>query len=214
MAMSMTPRKIYSLKNICCLCGFSFVVTEINKDGNVAVKKFSKLKLRLTEEKKKIIQEVTDIPGNAEGDCTKCYTKVEKVSKYRTEIASILETFELNMRRNIAKTPESRKKRLLRSPKMCLPEPKSIHLTNDPIDSNEKSKQGQAIPVSTCQLNFRPILPKLQESTQLQDVCSSVTFPETVSVEIPEGSQQCTREIAKDLNFDSRKKSTMHERNC
>ena len=55
---------------------------------------------------------------------------------------------------------------------MSLPEPKSIHLTNDPIESNEKSKQGQAIPVSTCQLNFRPILPKLQG---IMNICTN--FP-------------------------------------
>ena len=47
---------------------------------------------------------MTDIPWNA-GVCTKCFAKVEKVLKYRTEIASILEIFEVYMRQNSAKLP-------------------------------------------------------------------------------------------------------------
>ena len=35
---------------------------------------------------------------------------------------------------------------------MCLPEPKSIHLTNDPIESNEKSKQGHGTWLSNVSL--------------------------------------------------------------
>ena len=46
---------------------------------------------------------MTDIPWNA-GVCTKCFAKVEKVLNYRTEIARILEIFELYMRQNSAKT--------------------------------------------------------------------------------------------------------------
>lgn len=118
MAASMTPRKVYSSTNICCLCGFSFIVKEIDENGKSTVKKFSKLKLRLSEEKRAAISQVTTIPDNTDGVCTKCFSKVEKVIKYRKEISAIISQFEENMKRNMSKTPGSRKKRLLRSPQV------------------------------------------------------------------------------------------------
>lgn len=120
-AIPKTPQKIYSTSNVCSLCGFSFVIKEIDKEGNIQIKKLVKLKLRLTEEKQTAIREVTqtDLPPNAEGVCTRCYAKVEKVLRYKKEIRDILENFQLNMKRNMAKTPGSstRKKRLRSSPK-------------------------------------------------------------------------------------------------
>lgn len=73
---------------MCCLCGFSFAV----KDGNIQIKK--SLKLRLTKEKQAAIREVTqtDLPPNAEGICTRCYAKVEKVMRYK-KIRDKLENF-------------------------------------------------------------------------------------------------------------------------
>lgn len=38
-AIAKTLQKIYSTTNACCLCGFLFVVKEIDKDGNIQIKK-------------------------------------------------------------------------------------------------------------------------------------------------------------------------------
>ena len=115
-----TPQKIYSITNVCCLCGFSFLVKEVDSEGNTVIRKFVKLKLRLNEEKRRAICEVTqaDLPKNSEGVCIKCFAKVEKVLKYRKEIREILANFELHRKRNLAKTPGSslRKKRGRTSP--------------------------------------------------------------------------------------------------
>nr|XP_034327629.1 uncharacterized protein LOC105324186 isoform X4 [Crassostrea gigas] len=116
MAASMTPRKIYSSTNICNLCGFSFTVKEIDENSKATVKKLSKLKFRLSEEKRAAICQVTTIPDNTDGVCTKCFSKVKKVIKYRKEITVIISQFEDHMKRNLSKTPGSRKKRLLISP--------------------------------------------------------------------------------------------------
>ncbi|KAK3083023.1 hypothetical protein FSP39_011873 [Pinctada imbricata] len=112
-----TPKRIYSLSNSCCLCSFSFVIKEIGNNGEVCVKKLFKLKLRLTDERKKIVQEVVDIPPSGEGVCVKCFAKCEKVIKYRKEIDDIIRSFGENRRRFLAKSPGSSvMKRGLRSP--------------------------------------------------------------------------------------------------
>lgn len=90
-AIPKTPQKIYSTTNVCCLCGFSFLVKVKIKDGNIQIKKFVKPKLRLTEEKQSQKSHTqkdtqTDLPPNAEGVCTRCYAKVEKVMRYKKEI--------------------------------------------------------------------------------------------------------------------------------
>lgn len=119
-----TPKRVYSLTDICCLCGFSFVVKEIDREGNVQVKKLFRLKLKVTEEKRNIIQEVMSIHSSAEGVCVKCFSKVEKIFKYRREIAVMVSQFEESIRRwrkfKLKATPESstRKKRALRSPEV------------------------------------------------------------------------------------------------
>lgn len=116
-----TPKRVYSLTDICCLCGFSFVVKEIDREGNVQVKKLFRLKLKVTEEKRNIIQEVMSIHSSAEGVCVKCFSKVEKIFKYRREIAVMVSQFEESMRKfKLKATPGSstRKKRALRSPEV------------------------------------------------------------------------------------------------
>lgn len=112
-----TPQRSYSLTNVCCLCGFSFVVRETDSEGNSHIKKLFKLKLKLTEEKVAIIRQVIDLPPRAEGVCIKCFAKAEKVIKHRKEINTILSQFHEARRRFQAKSPRSscRKKRGLLS---------------------------------------------------------------------------------------------------
>lgn len=181
----MTPRKVYSSTNICCLCGFSFIVKEIDENGKSTVKKFSKLKLRLSEEKRAAISQVTTIPDNTDGVCTKCFSKVEKVIKYRKEISAIISQFEENMKRNMSKTPGSRKKRLLRSPQATVPEAKSVHICEGIVPTHEIHN------ISTCQ--HLPLLPKPEESPYI----SLRELPGIVQIEDP----HCTGMLAdKSLN--------------
>ncbi|XP_048769518.2 uncharacterized protein LOC125675769 isoform X2 [Ostrea edulis] len=132
-----TPRRIYSLCNICCLCGFSFLIKEVDRNGTVTWKKLSKLKLRLTDEKRDTIQKIIEMPPHSEGVCVKCFAKVEKIIKYKKEIDNIISVFRESRRRFKAKTPSSstRKKRVLRSPQVCLPEFK--HVCKDPERTSE-----------------------------------------------------------------------------
>lgn len=56
--------------------------------------------------------------SSAEGVCVKCFSKVEKIIKYRREIAAMVSQFEESMRKfKLKATPGSstRKKRALRS---------------------------------------------------------------------------------------------------
>ncbi|XP_062614471.1 uncharacterized protein LOC134276211 [Saccostrea cucullata] len=145
-----TPQRVYSLTNICCLCGFSFVVKEIDKEGNVQFKKLFRLKLKMTDEKRNVIQQVIPISSSAEGVCVKCFGKIEKIIKYRREIDGIISHFEESMRRyKLKTTPRStaRKKRLLRSPEVSAPELKNTcraditnthHNVTQPIHTGHK----------------------------------------------------------------------------
>lgn len=148
----MTPRKIYSSTNICNLCGFSFTVKEIDENSKATVKKLSKLKFRLSEEKRAAICQVTTIPDNTDGVCTKCFSKVKKVIKYRKEITVIISQFEDHIKRNLSKTPGSRKKRLLISPQATVPETKLVHFCEGIVPTHEIHY------LSTCQQ--RPLLPR------------------------------------------------------
>ncbi|XP_052691418.1 uncharacterized protein LOC128169304 [Crassostrea angulata] len=146
-----TPKRVYSLTDICCLCGFSFVVKEIDREGNVQVKKLFRLKLKVTEEKRNIIQEVMSIHSSAEGVCVKCFSKVENIFKYRREIAVMVSQFEESMRKfKLKATPESStwKKRALRSPEVSAPELKNTcrsdvtkHGTTQPLHMGHKGTE-------------------------------------------------------------------------
>lgn len=80
-----------------------------------------RLKLKVTEEKRTIIQEVMPIHSSAEGVCVKCFSKIEKIIKYGKEIAAMVSQFEETMRKlKLKATPGSttRKERALRSPEV------------------------------------------------------------------------------------------------
>ncbi|XP_062615256.1 uncharacterized protein LOC134276988 [Saccostrea cucullata] len=163
-----TPQKIYSTTNVCCLCGFSFVVKEVDNEGNIQIKKLVKLKLKLTEEKQTAIRDViqTDLPPNAEGVCVRCFGKVEKVLKYQKEIKDILTTFEENMKRNRAKTPGSstRKKRGRASPK-----------THEQVTIHRPAVE-HATATCVSETRYRPIMPQPPQTEGSLQGCKS--FPD------------------------------------
>lgn len=73
MAASMTPRKKQLHKHMLPVWIFFY------RNSETAVKKLSKLKLRLSEEEGAAIFQVKIIPDNTDGVCTKCFLKVGKL---------------------------------------------------------------------------------------------------------------------------------------
>lgn len=77
-----TPKKTYSLCNMCIICGFSFIQTIKDSFGKEITKKYFDRKLKLTEERKKIISDAIGVDtydvGNDTGVCQKCFRSVEK----------------------------------------------------------------------------------------------------------------------------------------
>ena len=146
MAAPITPRRIYCKRNICVVCGFSFIQNEVASDGTVREVKHLKQKLRLNDEKCQKIKEVlpdfilsTDKDAN-NGICIKCSNTVEKILKIRSEEKSLTEKLRKS-REQVEKLqlvlPSPRKdklallttKRLLRSPS-SYQEPKQSCLSN------------------------------------------------------------------------------------
>lgn len=91
--VTQTPRKTYSLCNMCIICGFSFIQTLKDSLGKEITKKYFDRKLKLTEERKKLISdyvgvEIYDV-GNDTGVCQKCFRSVEKLCKLEKESADL-----------------------------------------------------------------------------------------------------------------------------
>lgn len=88
-----TPKKTYSLCNMCIICGFSFIQTIKDSFGKEITKKYFDRKLKLTEERKKIISDAIGVDtydvGNDTGVCQKCFRSVEKLSKLEKESAEL-----------------------------------------------------------------------------------------------------------------------------
>ena len=53
--MPITPRRVYDRDNLCLLCGFSFVHTEISEEGVRKEVKLFKQKLKITDDRVEII---------------------------------------------------------------------------------------------------------------------------------------------------------------
>lgn len=74
---------------MCIICGFSFIQTIKDSFGKEITKKYFDRKLKLTEERKKIISDAIGVDtydvGNDTGVCQKCFRSVEKLSKLEKE---------------------------------------------------------------------------------------------------------------------------------
>lgn len=139
---SSTPRKTYSLGNICVLCGFSFVQIEKRKDGTEVEHKYLDRKLKLTSERLKNIQKVTEMTfprDEGSGVCQKCYRSVENVIKSETKATEmklkIRKTAQTVANTLLLNLPSPRRmsitKRMLRSPDVSQPAKKhSLPLVN------------------------------------------------------------------------------------
>lgn len=93
--MASTPRRVYCRNNICVLCGFSFIQTDINDKGEKIEKKHFTLKYKLTDERVKNIKQVLqqfEVSSDRDvnnGVCHKCLKYVEKYVKCTKEAAEI-----------------------------------------------------------------------------------------------------------------------------
>ena len=56
----LTPRRIYYNSNICVLCGFAFVQSEVTSTGEKIDKKFFNKKLKLTDQRIKAVTAIVD----------------------------------------------------------------------------------------------------------------------------------------------------------
>lgn len=119
---NLTPRRIYDAQNICLLCAFSFIYTDILSTGEKQEVKLLKQKLRLTEERidnvRKIIPSfnIKEVDKNS-GVCVKCYKTVEKGIRMEEQLIKLKS--DLNKSRQEVMAAKSRtqvEKRLLRSP--------------------------------------------------------------------------------------------------
>lgn len=125
-----TPRKLYSLiDNICELCGFSFLETEILPDGTKKVTKHLTNKLRLNPERISAITSVlegyesTNVERTNNGVCLKCFRNIQKCIKLDSDLKSLKTELSSKwdcVKRSQLALPSPSKhtitKRLLRSP--------------------------------------------------------------------------------------------------
>lgn len=127
-----TPRRVYYLSNICVICGFSFVQTDITPSGHKVEKKLTNHKLKLTRERvdniKKVIEVFEHEHEQVNGVCKKCYRHIEKVLKLQEDLGSLQKdlndtrsgvrmTYNLTCSKTKSESKrQSYEKRLLRSP--------------------------------------------------------------------------------------------------
>lgn len=121
---AITPRKTYILNNSCVECGFSFV-KEQQSDGTVKITKHLNRKLRLSQERLKILTyvvgdiQVSDNSSDMNGVCVKCFQSTERVIKLEKEDKKLKD--ELLLARKVVVNVNSDRrtnmeKRLLKSP--------------------------------------------------------------------------------------------------
>ena len=96
--MVSTPRRVYCRLNICLLCAFSFVQTEISASGEIKQTKLHNEKHRLNEDKvskiKLVVSDFTYDPvkDRDNGVCRKCFNSIEKIIKREQEKIVFLTT--------------------------------------------------------------------------------------------------------------------------
>ncbi|CAC5383779.1 unnamed protein product [Mytilus coruscus] len=88
-----TPRRVYYLSNICVICGFSFIQTDITPSGHKVEKRLTNKKLKLSKERVDNIRKVIEVfeheHGQINGICITCYRHIEKVLKLQEELGSL-----------------------------------------------------------------------------------------------------------------------------
>ena len=75
-----TPRKLYFLKDVCAICGFSFIQKQKMSDRSEKLMKHSNKKLSLTEDKLKLVADVLkdnfselDLTVSQHSICVTCF---------------------------------------------------------------------------------------------------------------------------------------------
>jgi len=93
-------KKVDSRTNICMLCNFAFVVTEINSSGERIERKLFHEKCKLTEERLGVIRKVLPNFTSNFGDngvCKKCYRRLERI----LYLGDVLNRLEDNIETNL-----------------------------------------------------------------------------------------------------------------
>lgn len=131
-----TPRRLYHASNICILCGFAFIQTEVLASGEQKEIKFLNRKLKITKEKvdtiKLVIDEFSHDLSSSNGVCKTCFRSVERVLRLENEVKGLQNEIKVSrsaVRRKyqLASPSPGRQvteKRLLRSPSTSTSEPK------------------------------------------------------------------------------------------
>ncbi|KAK6168269.1 hypothetical protein SNE40_022130 [Patella caerulea] len=97
-AVAVTPKKVYLKKDVCILCGVSFILREVTSKGEIIERKQYKNRWAVTDERLEKIKKVNlrnfesdttveDLYDN--GVCSTCLNKVENILKYENSIMQL-----------------------------------------------------------------------------------------------------------------------------
>ena len=86
-----TPKKVYFYANNCIICGFRFVQTIKDSEGNEKSVKYFNKKLKMTKDRIELLEEClgTTILNEADtqhGVCVPCFRSVEKVHNLKENL--------------------------------------------------------------------------------------------------------------------------------
>ncbi|XP_063412299.1 uncharacterized protein LOC134695054 [Mytilus trossulus] len=144
MSEKLTPRKTYLLGNICVVCGFSFIQKVKEANGIEVEHKYFDRKLKLSEERRKNINNVVGFECKGEGVCQKCYRSVEKVLKTEKEST--------DLKGKLRQSTQTVENTLL----VSVPSPKRVSISKRMLRSPasfQPSKKSDIVPITTMPFN-------------------------------------------------------------
>lgn len=196
---AITPRKTYILNNSCVVCGFSFIVKEQQSDGTVKITKHLNRKLRLSQERLKILTYVVgDIQvsdsSDMNGVCVKCFQSTERVIKLEKEAKKLKD--ELLFARNVVVNGNSDRrtymeKRLLKSPG-----------TSQPLKITTEMKENTNFPVYVRPLSLSHLKPFSDLTNSARTFVNIVPRSEKETI-VPKQKAICMRSLDKDFSTDT-----------
>lgn len=195
---AITPRKTYILNNSCVVCGFSFIVKEQQSDGTVKITKHLNRKLRLSQERLKILTyvvgdiQVSDNSSDMNGVCVKCFQSTERVIKLEKEAKKLKD--ELLLARNVVVNVNSDRrtnmeKRLLKSPG-----------TSQPLKITTGMKENSNFPVYVRPLSLSHLKPFSDLTNSARTFVNIVPRSEKETI-VPK--QKAMRSLEQDFSTDT-----------
>lgn len=188
---AITPRRTYILNNSCVICGFSFIVKEQQSDGTVKITKHLNRKLRLSQERLKILTyvvgdiQVSDNSSDMNGACVKCFQSTERVIKLEKEANKLKD--ELLLARNVVVDVNSDRrtnmeKRLLKSPG-----------TSQPLKISTGMKENSNFPVYVRPLSLSHLKPFSDLTNSARTFVNIVPRSEKETI-VPKQKAMCSLE--------------------